>query len=175
MKGTRRCAMYLMLSALAAGILGAPARAEPTEGTKEAEGSKYITPEGMPTHRVTADGTVDWHTYNGFRRYHVDCHSCHGPDGEGGSFAPSLLEPLRAMSYGRFRDILASGSRDVGPTRQQVMRAMGEDPNVMCYLDDIYVYLKARSDGALGRGRPQKHEPKPQQATQNETACFGRR
>ena len=26
----------------------------------------------------------------------------------------------------------------------------------MLYLDDIYVYLKARSDGVMGRGRPQR-------------------
>jgi hypothetical protein len=26
----------------------------------------------------------------------------------------------------------------------------------MLYLDDIYAYLKARSDGVLGRGRPKR-------------------
>jgi hypothetical protein len=26
----------------------------------------------------------------------------------------------------------------------------------MDYLDDIYAYLKARSDGVLGRGRPER-------------------
>jgi hypothetical protein len=51
---------------------------------------------------------------------------------------------------------------------------MGDDPNVVCYLDDLYVYLKARADGALDRGRPHKHEPKPEAAKDNEAACTQR-
>ncbi len=39
---------------------------------------------------------------------------------------------------------------------QKKMPAFGTNPNVMCYLDDIYAYLKARSDGVVGRGRPAK-------------------
>ena len=31
----------------------------------------------------------------------------------------------------------------------------------MCYIDAIYVYLRARADGAIGRGRPAEHDPKP--------------
>ena len=27
---------------------------------------------------------------------------------------------------------------------------------VMCYLDNIYVYLRARAAGAVGRGKPEK-------------------
>jgi hypothetical protein len=33
------------------------------------------------------------------------------------------------------------------------------DPNIAPYVDDIFVYLQARADGALGRGRPLKPEP----------------
>ena len=53
------------------------------------------------------------------------------------------------------------------------MPAFGTDPNVMCYLDDIYAYLKARSDGAVGRGRPAKHADKPPEAAEAEDACMG--
>jgi mono/diheme cytochrome c family protein len=38
------------------------------------------------------DGKVDKRTYNGFRRYNAVCNHCHGPDGVGGSFGPSLIE-----------------------------------------------------------------------------------
>ena len=34
------------------------------------------------------------------------------------------------------------------------MPAFGEVEDVALYIEDIYAYLKARSDGALGRGRP---------------------
>jgi hypothetical protein len=36
------------------------------------------------------------------------------------------------------------------------MKGFAGDPNVVDYIDDIYAYLRARGDGALGRGRPQK-------------------
>jgi hypothetical protein len=46
------------------------------------------------------------------------------------------------------------------------------NPNVMCYLDDIYAYLRARSDGVIGRGRP-AHEPVSQAAIEQGDACLG--
>jgi hypothetical protein len=53
-----------------------------------------------------------------------------------------------------------------------VMSALGTNPNVMCYLDDIYAYLKARSDGAIGRGRPE-HKPVAQAVLDQGDACLG--
>ena len=51
------------------------------------------------------------------------------------------------------------------------MPAFGENLNVMCFIDDLYAYLKARADGAIPRGRPKK-EPKPQEAKDHEDACM---
>jgi hypothetical protein len=34
------------------------------------------------------------------------------------------------------------------------MKGFADDPNIAPYSDDIDAYLQARSDGALGRGRP---------------------
>ena len=53
------------------------------------------------------------------------------------------------------------------------MPAFGTNPNVMCYLDDIFVYLRARSNGALGRGRPEKHADKSKSAQAAEDSCMG--
>ncbi|TIX83067.1 MAG: cytochrome C, partial [Mesorhizobium sp.] len=39
-----------------------------------------------------------------------------------------------------------------------VMKGFADDPNVAPYIDDIYAYLQARADGALGRGRPERLE-----------------
>ena len=44
------------------------------------------------------DGKVDQGTYNGWRRYHASCHTCHGPDGLGSSYAPSLVDSLKIVS-----------------------------------------------------------------------------
>jgi hypothetical protein len=38
------------------------------------------------------------------------------------------------------------------------MPAWQDNPNIDPYLDDLWAYLKARADGALGPGRPVKQE-----------------
>lgn len=94
------------------------------------------------------DGKVDARTYNGFRRYHAGCNHCHGPDGTGSTFGPSLVD--RFPDIDEFRRVV----RDGRSTGMSVMKGFANDPNVSPYIDDIYAYLQARADGALGRGRP---------------------
>jgi methanol metabolism-related c-type cytochrome len=101
------------------------------------------------------DGKVDKGTYNGWRRYNSSCHTCHGPDGLGGSYAPNLLDSLKTMSYDDFAEVVINGRVNVTTSQQNVMPAFGTVMDVATYLDDIYAYLKARSDGVLERGRPQ--------------------
>jgi hypothetical protein len=69
--------------------------------------------------------------------------------------------------------IVATGKEEVRTDKQSKMPALGNNLNVACYLDDIYVYLKARADGVLPRGRPAKHADKPAGAEAHEKACFG--
>src|SRR5215207_2720764 len=149
------------------------AQAPVQEPTKNEDG-RYIDADGTPTYKIGADGTLDWYTFSGFRRYHAECHTCHGPEGEGSSYAPALVNSLKTLPYEEFMQVVVNGKRSVNAAQQQVMPAFGENVNVMCYLDDIYVYLKARSDGVLARGRPAKREDKPEAATKNENTCFGR-
>ena len=138
------------------------------------EDGKYLDKEGNPTFKIGSDGTVDWYTYSGFRRYHSECHVCHGPDGEGSTYAPGLKNSLKTMSYGDFLAVVASGRKNVSTAQENVMPAFGDNPNVACYMDDIFVYLRARADDALGRGRPGKHEDKPESAKQQEDSCVGK-
>jgi len=102
------------------------------------------------------DGKVDQGTYNGWRRYHASCHTCHGPDGLGSSYAPSLVESLKVSSYDDFAEVVINGRENVSTSQQSVMPGFGMVMDVATYIDDIYGYLKARSDGVLGRGRPQR-------------------
>jgi mono/diheme cytochrome c family protein len=85
---------------------------------------------------------------NGYRRYHSACNHCHGPDGVGSTFAPSLIDD--ALPLARFEEIVRDGSA----TGTSVMRGFADDPNVAPYVRDIHVYLAARADGTIGRGRP---------------------
>jgi methanol metabolism-related c-type cytochrome len=141
----------------------------------KSEDGKYLDKEGNPTFRVASDGTVDWYTYSGYRRYHSECHVCHGPDGMGSTYAPALKDSLKTMSYGDFLGVVASGRKNVSTSQENVMPAFGDNPNVACYMDDLYVYLRARAYDAVGRGRPAKHEDKPPAAQQAEDSCMGKR
>jgi methanol metabolism-related c-type cytochrome len=136
------------------------------------ENGKYFDAEGDPTYRIAEDGTVDWYTYSGFRRYHAECHVCHGPDGLGGSFAPSLVDSMKTLSYGDFLAVVANGRGEVTTATQSKMPAFGHNKNVMCFIDALYIYLKARADGAVGRGRPAKAEQKSDQTRTEEETCF---
>jgi methanol metabolism-related c-type cytochrome len=134
---------------------------------------KSLDKNGDPTYLIAQDGTVDWYTYSGFRRYHSECHVCHGPAGDGSSFAPALKESLKRIGYGAFLGIVAGGRKNVTTAQENVMPAFGENPNVMCYVDDIYVYLRARTNEAVGRVRPAKHEDKPVAFAKAEDVCMG--
>jgi methanol metabolism-related c-type cytochrome len=104
------------------------------------------------------DGKVDKGTYNGWRRYTESCLRCHGPDGAGSSYAPDLTDSLKSMSQEQFNEVVVNGRRNVNTANTNVMPPFGEVEDVMLYIDDIYAYLKARSDGALGRGRPERFD-----------------
>jgi methanol metabolism-related c-type cytochrome len=136
------------------------------------EGGRYLTADGVPTYKIAADGTMDWATYSGFRRYHSECHVCHGPEGEGSAYAPALKASAVRLDYFEFISVVANGRTVVNAAQNQVMPTFGTNPNVMCYLDDIYTYLKARGSEALPRGRPSKKEPKPDAIRDAEAACL---
>jgi len=137
------------------------------------EDGKYYDKNGNPTYNVGADGKVDWFTYSGFRRYHSECHVCHGPNGDGSSFAPALKTSLVTMNYSDFSNIVVNGRKNVTTSQENVMPSFGNNANVMCYLDDIYVYLRARSNGAIPDGRPASHEDKTKAVDAAESSCMG--
>jgi methanol metabolism-related c-type cytochrome len=152
-----------------------PARADaPGDPTavKEDENGMWRDKDGDPTYKVEQDGTVDWYTFSGFRRYHSECHVCHGPDGMGSSYAPALANSLKTIPYAEFYGIVVSGRKDFVNGKDLVMPTFAENKNVMCYLNDIYVYLRARSQNAVPRGRPAEHAPKPEAFTKNEDKCM---
>jgi methanol metabolism-related c-type cytochrome len=130
---------------------------------------RFYTEDDTPTFNVAEDGTLDWPSFSGFRRYHAECHVCHGPDGEGSTYAPKIKNSAVQMGYYDFYDVVVNG-RTVG---NSVMPHFGENPNVMCYLDDIYTYLLARGVEAIPRGRPAKKAKKSATFVENEDACMG--
>jgi methanol metabolism-related c-type cytochrome len=168
--------IWLIAATLVLVAPGTLAFAEAPDPTAvKSEDGKYFDKEGNPTFKVGADGTVDWYTFSGYRRYHSECHVCHGPDGMGSTYAPALTESLKTMSYGDFVSVVASGRKNVSSSQENVMPALGDNPNVACYMDDLYIYLRARANNAIGRVRPAKKEDKPQAYAEAENTCLGKK
>jgi len=170
-------AVRVLLSAFLSVLLGvASVHAQDTKEAAKAvsnEDGKYLDAEGTPTYNIEPDGTVDWYTFSGYRRYHSECHVCHGPDGVGSTYAPALANSLKTMDYATFLSIVAEGRQNLSGGKESVMPAFGDNKNVYCYLDDIYVYLRARAVGGIPRGRPPKKEDKPEGAKEYEASCMG--
>ncbi len=91
---------------------------------------------------------IDLYLTRGFRAF-SQCQVCHGLDGAGSSFAPSLLQKMQEIDKARFVEVVTNGFKgQIG-----VMPAWKENPNVMNYVDQLYDYLLARSDGAIPPGK----------------------
>jgi mono/diheme cytochrome c family protein len=97
------------------------------------------------------DGKVDFGTYNGFRRYHSECHVCHGPAGLGSSYAPALMKSMQVLTFDQFVTVVIQGRKGLD---NRIMPSFATNMNVLPYVNDIYGYLKARADGVIGGARP---------------------
>ncbi len=155
---------------------GDAAKAAPPNGMDltpdHMENGRWYNAEGIPTFKIEADGTLDYAAFSGYRRYSAECHVCHGPDGEGSTYAPALKNSVLKLDYYQFQEIVASGKQEVNSAQNQVMPAFGTNKNVWCYIDDIYVYLLARGAGDLPRGRPAKKASKSDEFTAQEDSCM---
>ena len=114
---------FLTAATVAGMILAAgPAGAESAQPARSDDG-KYFDADEAPTYNIK-DGKVDWYTYSGYRRYHSECHVCHGPDGEGSTYAPALAKSLQTIKYPDFVDVVIQGRQNVGGGRESVMPAL---------------------------------------------------
>jgi methanol metabolism-related c-type cytochrome len=136
------------------------------------ENGRWYNAEGIPVYNIQ-NGEVDYATFSGYRRYHAECHVCHGPDGEGSTYAPALKDSVvHKLDYYQYQEAVASGIQNVNKSAHQVMPAFGTNRNVWCYVDDIYVYLLARGTDAIPRGRPANKAPKSDEFAAQEASCM---
>jgi mono/diheme cytochrome c family protein len=116
--------------------------------------------DAPPPYVVKNGNEVDMSTYKGYLYYGDQCLRCHGPDGAGSSYAPNLTLSLKSLSKEQFENTVINGKREVNQASDRVMPSFGTNEDVVDNLDNIYGYLKARSDGVLDRGHPH-HLPQP--------------
>ena len=90
---------------------------------------------------------VDTNTMNGFRAWRSGaCDRCHGANQEG-LVGPSLLESLKTLSKEDFVKTVRDGRLEKG------MVSFSSSKMVMDNIDNLYAYLKGRSDGAITRAK----------------------
>ena len=134
----------------------------------------------LPGDYRVSNGRVDRGTYVGWRLFHSTCYACHGVGGVGTDRAPNLVERIKSMTPRAFAAKVLTSYRLVSPgenssldergledTLDELMRrdrrsARGQvlmpawetHPEVPPHVLDLYAYLSARADGALGPGKP---------------------
>jgi len=159
----RRHSMLLIAGAL---LMGPGASIEAGDGDP---------PPG--TYRVVK-GKLDRGAYAGWFVYHLSCFMCHGQDATGTDVAPDLRKSLKTMSQiqfankvlVRYRILGIPGGMSPKELRDSVddevshqrrgsagaitMPVWPDDPGMKPHVLDLYAYLKARSDNAIGPGRP---------------------
>jgi mono/diheme cytochrome c family protein len=90
---------------------------------------------------------VDANTMKGFRAWRAAaCDRCHGANQEG-MVGPSLIESLKTLTKEDFITTVRDGRLQKG------MQSFGNSPQVMDNIDQLYAYLKGRSDGAITRAK----------------------
>ena len=121
----------LRKSLLALALVGA--------GTSLAQSPKLYT--------VVDDYKVDARTMEGFRTWRAAaCDRCHGANQEG-LVGPSLVASLKTLTKEEFVKTVRDGRLEKG------MQSFGTSKQVMDNMDNLYAYLKGRSDGAIKRAK----------------------
>ncbi len=141
----------------------------------------------MPGEFLVVDGRVDAGTFAGWRLFQANCQACHGVGGVGTAKAPNLVERIKTYTPRGFAGKVLTSYRieglmpDDGPGAgdaerqarlEDVMRrertARGQplmpvwenDDEVPPHVLDLYAYLSARAEAALGPGKPVLIRPK---------------
>lgn len=139
----RSCFALLLLSVMAIGPSTAAAQDKP----QAAGGSDH------PLYRVVDGYKVDSNTMNGFRAWRAAaCDRCHGANQEG-LVGPSLVESLKTLSKDEFVKTVRDGRLDKG------MVSFANSKTVMDNIDNLYAYLKGRSNGDIKRAKVEELKP----------------
>ena len=98
-------------------------------------------------YKVVDGYKVDANTMKGFRAWRAAaCDRCHGANQEG-MVGPSLINSMKTLSKDDFVKTVRDGRLDKG------MQSFGNNKQVMDNIDQLYAYLKGRSDGAITRAK----------------------
>lgn len=106
-----------------------------------ADAAPYKVTEG---HKVDAQTLSGWKTWRA-----MACERCHGAAQEG-MVGPSLVNSLKVLSKDEFKATVLKGRIEKGMPNFEGSKMVNEN------IDNLYAYLKGRSDGAIEPGRLQE-------------------
>jgi cytochrome c5 len=138
---------FVLVVAAATLVAGGAVRAQESDAAKPTVECAPDPDEGGAT-----VCRVDRATYVGWRTFHAICHTCHGQDALGSSFAPDLVARVRQIDKAAFTKAMNEGFTG----QMGVMPPWIQDPNVNKYFEELWSYLRARADGGLLPGRPKR-------------------
>lgn len=100
-----------------------------------------------PLYKVQDGYKVDAETLKGFKTWRAAaCDRCHGANQQG-LVGPSLIERLKSLTHDEFVATVLEGRLDKG------MPSFKTSNMVKSNIDQLYAYLKGRSDGAITRSK----------------------
>ncbi|MBD8533365.1 c-type cytochrome [Massilia sp. CFBP 13647] len=101
-------------------------------------------------YKVAEGNKVDGQTLSGWKTWRaMACERCHGAAQEG-MVGPSLVNSLRVLSKEEFKQVVLKGRIEKGMPNFDTSKMVSEN------IDNLYAYLKGRSDGAIEPGRLQE-------------------
>lgn len=107
-------------------------------------------PAGAAPYKVADGNKVDAQTLSGWKTWRaLACERCHGAAQEG-MVGPSLINSLKVLTKEQFKQTVLHGRIDKGMPNFDGSKMVVEN------IDNLYSYLKGRSDGAIQPGRLQE-------------------
>lgn len=136
--------VLLVLSGLSVGSM--PLAAQFSDGTAAPDTAYYSAYHSVPRDTVTPV------VYQGWKQFALHCARCHGDDAVGTSFAPALVESVKATggtpTFETFVQTVCAGRMDKGMPAWCTLGLEMEN------IQALHAYLAERASGTLGLGRP---------------------
>lgn len=134
---------------------GAQDTATAQDTSPQEETETAVAPLRDAYHQAPKD-TVSQEVYNGWKQYNLNCARCHGEDVLGSTIAPHLVMSLKPdgpiNTQEAFVQVVCAGRPQLG---MPSWCALGMEP---AKINEIYAYVKGRSAGEIGPGRPALRE-----------------
>jgi hypothetical protein len=142
----------------------ASAAAPPADSAKTASAAAPAAKQQQDTSTQTADAplvdayhqpprdTVSQAVYDGWKQFNLNCARCHGEDVLGTTIAPHLILSLKPDGPINTKELFVQTVCAGRPTKgMPAWCALGLG---MDKINDIYLYVKGRSDAKISPGRP---------------------